>query len=57
VLQEAQSGTLPTLPDLPKAFDAQTTADYIRDVMAGKSPVPPSIARQLEHILRLVKQL
>ena len=57
VLQEAQSGTLPSLPDLPKAFDAQSTAAYIGDVMAGKSPVPPSIARQVEHILRLVRQL
>jgi anthranilate phosphoribosyltransferase len=57
VLQEAQTGTLPTLPDLPKAFDADTTAAYIQQVMAGNSPVPPSIARQVEHILRLSRQL
>jgi anthranilate phosphoribosyltransferase len=57
VLQEAQTGTLPTLPDLPKAFDADTTAAYIQRVMAGGSPVPPSIARQVEHILRLSRQL
>ncbi len=57
VFQEAQTGTLPTLPDLPKEFDADTTAAYIRRVMAGDSPVPPSIARQVEHILRLSKQL
>ena len=57
VLQEAQTGTLPTLPDLPKEFDAESTAAYIRQVMAGDSPVPPSIARQVEHILRLSKQL
>jgi anthranilate phosphoribosyltransferase len=57
LLQEAQSGTLPSLPDLPKAFDADTTATYIRAVMAGTSAVPPSIARQVEHILRLSKQL
>ena len=57
VLQVAQSGTLPTLPDLPKEFDAHTTAAYIRHVMAGQSPVPPSISKQVEHILQLVKQL
>jgi anthranilate phosphoribosyltransferase len=57
VLQDAQTGTLPTLPDLPKGFDAESTAAYIRDVMAGQSPVPPSIARQVEHILQMVKLL
>ena len=57
VLQEAQSGTLASLPDLPKEFDAETTAAYIRQVMAGTNPVPPSIARQVEHILHLSKQL
>jgi anthranilate phosphoribosyltransferase len=57
VVQEAQAGTLPGLPDLPKEFDAATTAAYIRDVMAGKSPVPPSIATQVEHILRVVESL
>ena len=57
LLQEAQSGTLPSLPDLPKEFDADATAAYIRSVMAGTSAVPPSIAKQVEHILRLSKQL
>jgi anthranilate phosphoribosyltransferase len=57
VLQEAQTGTLPTLPELPKEFDAETTAAYIQRVMAGNSPVPPSIARQVEHILLLSRQL
>jgi anthranilate phosphoribosyltransferase len=57
VVQEAQSGTLAGLPDLPKEFDAATTAAYIRDVMAGKSAVPPSIAKQMEHILRVSKSL
>ena len=53
LLQEAQSGTLPSLPDLPREFDADSTAGYIRGVMAGSSPVPASIARQVEHILRV----
>ena len=57
VLQEAQTGTLASLPDLPKEFDAESTAAYIRQVMAGTNPVPPSIARQVEHILRLSGQL
>ena len=53
LLQEAQAGTLAELPDLPKTVDAASTATYIRSVMAGEQPVPPSIARQVEHILRL----
>ncbi len=57
VVQEAQAGTLPSLPDLPKTFDADTTAAYIRSVLTGKSPVPPSIAKQVEHILRVSTQL
>ena len=57
LLQEAKSGTLPSLPDLPKEFNADATATYIRSVMAGTSPVPPSIAKQVEHILRLSQQL
>jgi anthranilate phosphoribosyltransferase len=57
LLQEAQAGTLATLPDLPQTVDAAVTAAYIQSVMAGERPVPPSIARQVEHILRLVQQL
>ncbi len=57
LLQEAQAGTLKDLPDLPKTTDAPTTAAYIQSVMSGQQPVPASIAMQVEHILRLVKQL
>ena len=57
LLQEAQAGTLNTLPDLPKTTDAVMTAAYIQSVMKGQQPVPASIAMQVEHILRLVKQL
>jgi anthranilate phosphoribosyltransferase len=57
LLQESQSGTLASLPDLPKAVDATGTADYIQAVMAGRQPVPASIARQVEHILHLVQEL
>lgn len=56
-LQEAQSGTLASLPDLPKTTDAEATAAYIREVMDGTKTVPESIAKQVEHILRLIPQL
>ena len=57
LLQEAQAGTLKDLPDLPKTTDAATTAAYIQSVLGGQQAVPASIAMQVEHILRLVKQL
>lgn len=53
-LQEAQTGTLATLPDLPTTTDAASTAAYITAVLCGKLPVPAPIARQVEHILQLV---
>jgi len=56
-LQEAQTGTLATLPDIPTTIDANSTAAYIRAVMAGDQPVPPPIAQQVVHILHLVSQL
>ena len=57
LLQEAQAGTLSTLPDLPKTTDAVSTAAYIQSVLVGQQAVPASIAMQVEHILHLVKQL
>ena len=54
---EGVKGTLPSVPDLPKAIDADSTAAYIRSVLAGDCPLPPSIAQQVAHILHLVKQL
>ncbi|MBP9062123.1 MAG: DNA-binding protein YbiB [Rhodoferax sp.] len=56
-LQEPQTGTLPTLPDLPTEIDANSTATYIRRVMAGENPVPTPIAQQVAHILSLVGRL
>ena len=55
--QEGVKGTLPSVPDLPKAIDAVSTAAYIQSVLAGSSPLPPSISQQVAHILQLVKQL
>ena len=54
---EGVKGTLPSVPDLPKAIDADSTAAYIRSVLNGDSPLPPSIAQQVAHILQLLKQL
>jgi anthranilate phosphoribosyltransferase len=56
-LCEAQSGTLATVPSLPKAIDAHTTAQYISDVLQGTQAVPAPIAQQVEHILHLVQQI
>lgn len=55
VLQEKRPGTvsLAELPELPEAGDATATAAYIRDVLAGRKPVPASIAVQLEQIVHL----
>lgn len=52
-LEGAQHGTLATLPALPASIDAATTAQWIRGVMDGHTPVPMPIATQVEHILRL----
>ena len=53
MLQEGRRGTLTDLPDLPKELDPETTARYIGDVLAGRKPVPESMALQVEHILHL----
>ena len=50
-------GTLPSVPDLPKEIDADSTAAYIQSVLQGDSPLPPSIAQQVAHILQLSEQL
>lgn len=56
-LQEGRKGTLTDLPDLPRDTDAESTAAYIREVVAGSKPVPSSMALQVEHILHLAQSL
>jgi anthranilate phosphoribosyltransferase len=56
-LQAYQAGSLTTLPDLPAAIDAASTATYIRQVMANEQPVPAPIAQQVAHILRMAESL
>ena len=53
ILQEGRKGTLTDLPDLPKEVDVQSTAAYVRAVLAGHKPIPDSLALQVEHILHL----
>jgi anthranilate phosphoribosyltransferase len=53
VLQEAVKGTVTDLPDWPRDIAPATTAAYTRDVLAGRTPVPSSMALQVEHILHL----
>ena len=57
LLQEAQAGSLATLPELPKKTDAANTAAYIQSVMTGQQTIPAPIAMQVKHIMRLVNQL
>jgi anthranilate phosphoribosyltransferase len=56
-LEVVQPSPLPTTADLPKAIDADTTTAYIQAIMAGTQAVPVSVARQVEHILRLCGEL
>jgi anthranilate phosphoribosyltransferase len=57
LLQQAQPGTLASVPELPKEIDSASTAAYIRAVLAATHAVPAPIARQVEHILHLASQL
>lgn len=42
-------------PELPAARDADTTARWIEAVLRGDAPVPPTLARQVQEIVRIVK--
>ncbi len=57
LLQAAPTGSTVHLPELPKAIDAQTTAQYIHEVLQAQRPVPTPIAQQVEHILHLLRQI
>lgn len=47
VLFEAEVGPIATLPNLPQAIDAETTAHWIKRVMSGHSPLPIPLVNQL----------
>ena len=44
-------------PPLPSASDAQTTAAWIAEVLAGKQPVPEPIAEQVRQCLRVARTM
>ena len=56
-LHQPQPGSITTVPDLPKAIDADSTAHFIHEVLLGSKPVPAAIALQVEHILHLLDQI
>ena len=53
-VQEAQSGPLAQVPDLP-APDAASTARWTQAVLDGQQPVPAPIALQVSHLVRLAQ--
>jgi len=53
-IQEAQTGPLARLPDLP-APDAASTGRWIESVLSGERPVPEPIALQVSHLVRLAR--
>ena len=55
-LVEAERSSLEAAPPaLPESRDAQTTAAWIESVLAGDVPVPPTLGRQVETIVRIVR--
>jgi anthranilate phosphoribosyltransferase len=46
---EAEQGSVVSLPELP-AIDAESTAAWTHDVLAGRRPMPAPIASQIEVI-------
>jgi len=55
-VQEAQTGSLAQLPDLP-ALDAASTARWTQAVLGGQLSVPDPIAQQVAHIVRLSEKM
>lgn len=47
LLFEAEAGPLKTVPHLPQAIDAVTTALWIQAAMAGRQPIPLAVINQL----------
>ena len=49
-LQEAQSGSVAAVPELPAA-DAAATAQWTREVMMGRREAPASVAQQVQQLV------
>lgn len=56
-LHTHQSGPLTSLPDVPTAIDAASTAAYTRAVLQGDRPIPAPVAAQVTRILHLHAQV
>ena len=56
VLEAQRPGTASEVPGLPAEIDVAATAAYTRRVLAGELPVPPAIARQVEHIVHVANR-
>jgi anthranilate phosphoribosyltransferase len=56
VLVEKQ-GAIDEVPPLPDERDAVTTAQWIKEAMAGTQPVPQSIVEQVAHCVRAARAL
>ena len=55
-VQAAQAGALQSIPDLPTA-NAESTAQYIQEILNQQRAVPAPIALQVQHILQALKSL
>ncbi|MBS0343089.1 MAG: DNA-binding protein YbiB [Proteobacteria bacterium] len=56
-LQAQEPGTLDEVPGLPGGIELSNTVDYTRGVLDGRLPTPDTIARQVEHVRKLVRLL
>jgi anthranilate phosphoribosyltransferase len=45
------------VPPLPAQRDAATTAAWIREALDGKHPIPVPIAEQVEHCVRVAREI
>lgn len=57
ILQETTSQLLAEPENLPASIDAKSTANWISKVLNGEQAVPLNIVNQVEHCMRLSKQL
>ena len=56
-LVAAQQAPLAIVPDTPEQIDAETTASWIRQVLAGEIAVPENIATQVQHCLNVAARI
>jgi anthranilate phosphoribosyltransferase len=55
-VQAAQTGALQSIPEMPAA-NAESTAQYIQEILNQQRAVPVPIALQVQHILQALKSL